>query len=631
VCWRSVLPCDGGKFSGGGAIRLHDDGDRQHLHQFRKRWRFFPNITPQAGQNANANATTTNSGTAIGFTSVTNGGGNATATNSGSNTGGFFAQTMNGGNATVANSGSNTGGGFIARTNAGGNATATNSGTANFFESATIGGGNATATNSGSNTGAGGGNAVATNSGSNVGGFVAQTAFGNATATNTGNDTGVGHTFGDVVAVTLVSGNAAASNSGTIGDANAGNFSFLMARTQIAGNATAIKSGSSAGGVVAETLGTGNASATNSGTTAGNVAAETMGGGDATATNSGSAAGVAAATFGGGNATATNSGSAGGVAAVAFGRGNATVINSGTANGSITVVAFGGGSATLTNIVGGRVIGPITMFGANNTVNFRGGNCLFTVVTNGSPTSINTGGAPFVVSGSFSSMSGAQVAVLDPTTFALADRSLTNFTGEISEMLQGRFGGMSAGAGGPGALGFAGAPSSPVASEAQAAFSGIPSVANSSFAMSYTSGGSRPVFGKAPEAAPYYDTTIWASGFGGERKQRADGVPFCPRPIPPSAAPWASIASSAAISASALSLAPAQAANKSNSTCRRSTRLTYSAAPMAASTGSRNIWIFRCMAAALTTRARARSPTIPWRTESKPRPRAMAAGSSVRK
>lgn len=113
-------------------------------------------------------------------------------------------------------------------------------------------------------------------------------------------------------------------------------------------------------------------------------------------------------------------------------------------------------------------------------------------MTQSGPTTINTGGAPFVVAGSFGSMSGAQVAVLDPTTFALADRSLTNFTGEISEMLQGRFGGMSAGVGGS-ALGFAGAPGSAVADQAQAAFSGIPSVA-----MSYASGGSRPVLGKAP-------------------------------------------------------------------------------------------------------------------------------------
>ena len=35
---------------------------------------------------------------------------------------------------------------------------------------------------------------------------------------------------------------------------------------------------------------------------------------------------------------------------------------------------------------------------------------------------------------------------------------------------------------------------------------------------------SRPLLGKAPAAAaPYYDTTVWASGFGGERKQNADG------------------------------------------------------------------------------------------------------------
>jgi hypothetical protein len=143
------------------------------------------------------------------------------------------------------------------------NDTVSNSGTASGFTSATTGGGNATATNSGSNsnvfsaTTSQGGNAVATNSGSNVGGFFAQTGIaGNATAINTGSDTGVGHAFADVVAVTLVNGDATAINSGTIGDANAGNFSFLEARTQIAGNATATNSGSSAGGVVAEVLGT---------------------------------------------------------------------------------------------------------------------------------------------------------------------------------------------------------------------------------------------------------------------------------------------------------------------------------------------------------------------------------------
>ena len=35
----------------------------------------------------------------------------------------------------------------------------------------------------------------------------------------------------------------------------------------------------------------------------------------------------------------------------------------------------------------------------------------------------------------------------------------------------------------------------------------------------------RATLGKAPvAAAPYYDTTVWASGFGGARRHNADGV-----------------------------------------------------------------------------------------------------------
>jgi outer membrane autotransporter protein len=43
--------------------------------------------------------------------------------------------------------------------------------------------------------------------------------------------------------------------------------------------------------------------------------------------------------------------------------------------------------------------------------------------------------------------------------------------------------------------------------------------------MSYASD-ARPIIGKVPPpaAVPYYDTRIWASGFGGERHQRADGL-----------------------------------------------------------------------------------------------------------
>jgi hypothetical protein len=184
------------------------------------------------------------------------------------------------------------------------------------------------------------------------------------------------------------------------------------------------------------------------------------------------------------------------------------------------------------------VVGPILLASlTGDIVNFQGGNWLQTISTQGpGTTSINTGGAPFVV---VPTGTGFQIAVLDPTTFALADRSLTNFTGEISEMLQGRFAGMSTGAGGPGALGFAGAPNSGVADQAQAAFSGIPSVA-----MSYASGASRPVLGKASAGimTPRYGRAALAAS-----ASSAPMATFCRRATPHSAAPWASIARLAAI------------------------------------------------------------------------------------
>jgi uncharacterized protein with beta-barrel porin domain len=416
------------------------------------------------------------------------------------------------------------------------NATTTNSGTANGFASETQAGGNATATNSGNNIN---------------NGMLAQTDNGgNATATNSGSDTN-----GNVVAQTFATGNATATNSGSIGDFNNSDFSTLQAVAFGTGNATATNSGTVVGGIAATTFGGGAAIATNSGNTAGGLVAATVAGGDATATNSGNVAAGIAALSGSGNATVTNSGNSTGemtpagiitggtlaislngnatvtnsgsssflVAALSISGGNASVINSGAANGGISIIANQGG-AKLTNVVGGRVVGPILLGSlTGDIVNFQGGNWLQTIATQGpGTTSINTGGAPFVVVPT--ATGGIQVAVLDPTTFALADRSLTNFTGEISEMLEDRFAGMSTGPGG-GALGFAGAPSSAVADQAQAAFSGIPSVANSSVAMSYASSASRPVLGKASAAGvPYYETTIWASGFGGERHQRADGV-----------------------------------------------------------------------------------------------------------
>ncbi len=160
------------------------------------------------------------------------------------------------------------------------------------------------------------------------------------------------------------------------------------------------------------------------------------------------------------------------------------------------------------------MIGRIVVDGATQNINFVGGNWLQSIDLGLGSTAINTGGAPFVA---VPTATGAQIAVLDPTAFALADRALVNFTGGVSQIIQDRFNGLSAGGGGPVATSFAPTGSGTAAS-AQAAFAGIPSLA-----MSYASD-SRPLIGKAAApAAAHYDTTVWASGFGGERKQHADG------------------------------------------------------------------------------------------------------------
>jgi hypothetical protein len=501
------------------------------------------------------------------FLALTNNGGNATATNTGIVGGGIQAETLGGGDATATNSGTNNAS-LIVMTLGGGNATATNTGNTAGISAETNNGGNATATNTGTN---------------NVGEIAAETNGGsNATANNSGSNAA------GIAVETLVGGDAIVNNSG-------GNPSGIQVLST-GGNAIVTNSGSNGGGISA--LATGNVIVTNSGS---NTLGITVLGTSVTVSNSGNNSVGIDAVSTGGNTVANNSGSSdGGIFVEAQGGGNAVVNNSGAATGTVEVLAIGGGgtesvtnsgiinglggaaiefssvgaptNATLTNIVGGRVIGAIDFLGtATDTINFQGGNWLF-IFNALSGAIINTNGAPFVVSGN-------TIAVLDPTSFALADRALTNFTGEVHQMLQGRFDGMVAGGGGSSAaLGFAGAPSTPgIADQATQAFSGIPSVA-----MSYASD-SRPLLGKAPAAAaPHYDTTIWASGFGGERKQNADGVVLPATDIVYGGALGIDRAFGP-ICASGRLPAAAPAEKMSNFPCRASIRPTRSAAVTAAS------------------------------------------------
>jgi CO/xanthine dehydrogenase FAD-binding subunit len=217
-----------------------------------------------------------------------------------------------------------------------------------------------------------------------------------------------------------------------------------------------------------------------------------------------------------GDSDLRNLGSIGGNVTVNTAIGNATVSNAGFIAGNV-LVNTAIGNTTLSNLAGSRIAGSITLGGGNKTLEFIGGNYLYTVNSLAGVT-INTHGAPFVVSGN-------TVAVLDPTVLALEDRSLMNFTGGVSSMLQDRFGGMGVpgGAGKVAPLSFAPSFAPNTAARLDAAhdaFAGIPSLS-----MSYASDDSRvrnanAAYLKAPVAAvPVYDTTVWASGFGGERRQ----------------------------------------------------------------------------------------------------------------
>jgi hypothetical protein len=381
-----------------------------------------------------------------------------------SGTSGSFALATSTQNATVNNSGT-VNGSVQDFASAGGNTSGTNSGTiSQFLQVDTNGGGNASATNSGT-----------------VGTFmqVFTNGGGNASATNSG-------PVGQALQVfTEAGGNASATNSGAVG-------TFLQVFTNGGGNASVTNSGPVGQYLQVFTNAGGNASATNSGTVGQAFTVDTLAGGNASATNSGSVFGGAVITaLGGGNSSLTNSG-----------------LITNTMGGP--AIQFVGGPDTLTNVVGSRVIGAIDLVGVHDTVNFvGGGNWLYTFNTLAGAT-INTNGAPFVVSGN-------QVAVLDQSAFALADRSLMFFTGGVSQMLRDRLYGTTPAAGGSTAMSFA-PTGSGVVEQAQAAFGGIPSVA-----MAYASD-PRPILGKAPAAVPYYDTTVWASGFGGQRDQGPTGA-----------------------------------------------------------------------------------------------------------
>ncbi|MBH5396839.1 autotransporter domain-containing protein [Bradyrhizobium sp. CNPSo 4010] len=411
-----------------------------------------------------------------------------TVTNSGTIAGsnfGIFAPAA----ATVTNSGSISGATGIAATVV----TVTNSGTISGDTQDGISAITATVMNAGTISASLRGiiadTANVTNSGTISGdyGIAANTT---ATVTNSGNISG---STSGVFATTT----ANVVNSGTISASTYGVF----ATTANVTNTGTISAAAGAG------VGAVTANVSNSGTIAGDsvgIAGILAANVTNTGTVSGGVYGIRSATT-----TVTNSGTITGnvgIDSTLFGGGIANVSNSGTIIGTGgTALQFSGNDDTLTLLPGSRILGAIDMGGGADVVNFIAGRDTSWLITlnNFTGTINGFGDAPFVIRGN-------QIATLDPTPFAMADRTLMDFTRSISGIL-GSLGGTGAAQNGPLASAFA--PDDSIAQRVDA-FASIPALAYAGDAILF----------KSPTVVTADGRSVWARGFAGEHTQQADGA-----------------------------------------------------------------------------------------------------------
>jgi hypothetical protein len=206
-----------------------------------------------------------------------------------------------------------------------------------------------------------------------------------------------------------------------------------------------------------------------------------------------------------------------------------TVTNSGTIEGTGgTAIKFGPQADTLTLLPGSKIIGAVDMGGGADTLNLVGAAAITSRVSSLSrilavdlPNLINFTGIINTINnvaipnGLPAVQSGNSIATLDPTAFGQADRTLMNFTGGISSLVQGRLSGGAASGSAVQVVSFAPAG----ARGTEEAFAVMPAKSST---LGYAAERSKPLTHTFTYAdAPY---NVWTSGFGGTSMQKGDDI-----------------------------------------------------------------------------------------------------------